>query len=288
MNQSDFSIWENKLGFKSPRTIRQEYDSLIENATDDDDLSLIKDKYSNKLRFLEDDVVRYNFYLSSYHCLLNVYGEVKIGGIYYKFTKDTEYISLDGDERRVPTLNKSIMLNDSLLISISNQSEQKSLTTDILWEGVKTVTLSDNIKRRLIYSLETAYWVGLVNFNPFTGSATWRRGYSLTLVMEQEKWERKNWFNSTMVWKSNKAWYWVADQYVGLHGVVLPGGILDYTFPDEYYEFQSGTINHLMFGRQEYIEGNTIPSAITLPLRKVRVRFWSSGIEEDNAITIDW
>lgn len=152
MSQIEFMDWEKKLGFTSARTVMDEYKMSNESETEVLDL---ESKYAEKLRFLDDNVVRYKFYCSAYDKLLNTEGEIKIAGLYYKFTDNTEFISLDGKENRIPVQNlKSANIDDPLLISISNYGKLKSTSNLIIEEGVKTVTLSDDITRRLIWSIE--------------------------------------------------------------------------------------------------------------------------------------
>lgn len=291
MDSVEFANWENELGFTSARSIMVEYKMLHDGGEEVLDLET---RYAEKLRFLENDIVRYKFYCSGYDKLLNTEGEIMIGGIFYKYTDNTEYISLDGKESRIPDDNlKSGMVDDSLLISISNCGKLKSTSTLIIEEGIKTVTLSDDITRRLIWSLEHTCWVTPVGFNAWNGTYTWRVGYSLQLVMQQQKYQKLCWLCSSWGWKDNDAWYWVKDMDIkwGQTGLIPDDGTYvgyDGTYEDQFYEYPSGKItHHLVYIQETYSGGYARPTGLDFALDRLHLKFYSSGIEESNAITID-
>lgn len=111
--------------------------------------------------------------------------------------------------------------------------------------------------------------------------------------MQQQKYQKLCWVCSSWGWKNNDAWFWVKDQYIewGQTGLIPEGGTLPSyqgNYIDEFYDYPSDKIIHYLVYYQEVIPGgNTRPTGIDFALDRLKVKFYSSGIEESNAITID-
>ncbi|WP_321287813.1 DUF4848 domain-containing protein [uncultured Sunxiuqinia sp.] len=169
MEDTEKEEWENSLNFKSAETFRNETNDLADNIKTQDEKNSFVKKYSDFFRISEDLDIRYKFYATGLASVLNEDGIIKIENSLYKFSREKEYIILDGDQEQLSKFKdnslKSAQVDDDNVIVFESFSRNKRLkSTAIVEGGTQTVG-----KRRLNYSLEEVVFSTIVNFDPFKG-----------------------------------------------------------------------------------------------------------------------
>ncbi|VAW12849.1 hypothetical protein MNBD_BACTEROID01-172 [hydrothermal vent metagenome] len=270
--------WENSLGFESATITKNIAEKEALELNDKEDKKNFKLKYSQNFNITENIDLRYKFYATGLEDILNIEGVVKIENSIYKFTNDEEYIIFSGDENKLQQIEsglKSAYVDDKDIFVFEPYKDKNKLkSTDILVGGTKTVSI-----RRLIYSLEKYVFSTIVGFDPYTGTATYKAGYELTLVMNQEK---HHWYG----WTNNEASYNIQNQYIDWSEIgVVPNPGYTGGFSDIYIGSTRNTIKLHYVSKTYY--ANT-PIYYDFALSYFRATFWSSGIMEANKVTIDY
>jgi len=276
MEYSDFVKWEKSLGFKSAYTWKKEFENSLETISSINEFSAIVKKYSDKLVFDENQIIRYKFYAESLDRILSIGGFVKIGKSLYKFTENDELISYDGSMVRIENaLNglKSVQ-NDDLLFKYSSKDNLKS-TDDIVLEGLKTID-----DRRLLYSLHRIVYSSIQGVDVYTGAIIYVWGYGLNLTMRQQKY---SWFFG-YDWRNMRASYYVRDVFIdwyefGTNKPYYVGSLSnrDFSITSDEVKYWFVDINY-----REYYCG----WGAWFICNQLDFSFYSSGIGADNQISI--
>jgi hypothetical protein len=271
--------WEKSLNFTSAKTEKYFAEEEALKIIDENDVHNFKIKYSQRFDVNDDLDINYKFYSKGLEDILNINGLVKIEKSLYKFSEDKEYIVLNGDYTMISDiesgLKSGVIENENVVVFDPTSTNNKLKSTDILDEGIKTVGI-----RRLIWSVEKYVFSTIVNFDPYTGLPTYSAGYELTLVMNQEKYR-----GIPKKWRNNEASYNLENQYIDWNeiGVAPTPGYTGW-FQDDYIGTTRNTvkvhyISKLYYSSQAFYKD--------FALRDFRVTFWSSGILEENKISVD-
>ncbi|MBN2817618.1 MAG: hypothetical protein JXP36_01525 [Bacteroidales bacterium] len=251
----------------------KELDELINNEYDQN----FKKKYSELFDISDELDINYKFYTSSLEDVLNIKGQVKIDNSLYQFT-DKEYIILDGDYKKLENIGTSLKsgnISDSSTIVFDpyQHNQLKSYDQTILGSGF---AYNDAQDRRLSYHVEKIVYS---SFAGMTSSGTYyfKEGYELILVLRQNK---KNWLGN---WKTMSANYAFDDGYLYWRPHTSLTGITN-TYP--YFEYSTS-----QQVKRYYVDYETTSYGVTYNpyfyVYEFNVRFWSSGIGEENAVTLN-
>jgi len=199
-------------------------------------------------------------------------------------------ISIDGSMNRIEdaiNINVSTNKEDTLLLiyngreisSFNDESLLKSSTT-ILAEGIKT---NSEAKRRIIYSLESAVFFSFYAYDPYTGIPWYTTGYRLYLYLIQQEYKKK--LFSGYGWYDMRASFDLKDMYIHWYDLG-DGNSQGYngSLADVHYSTTSD-VTHYFCSRKDYTYN---PYNLDLYVRQLDVRFWSSGISEDYAVTLNY
>ncbi len=271
--------WEKSLNFSSAKTKRYLAEEEAIKIVDDSEIQGFKAEYSQWFNINNDLDINYKFYSKGLEDILNIDGLVKIENTLYKFSSDKEYLILNGDFSELSNLEsglKSTSLENKNIVVFDPASTNNRLkSTDILDSGIKTVGI-----RRLVWSVEKYVFSSIVNFDPYTGKPTFKAGYELNLVMNQEKYR-----GIPKKWRNNEASYNLENQYIDWSEIgVIPTPGYTGSFQDDYIGTTRKTvkihyINKLYYSSQEFYKD--------FGLGDFKVTFWSSGILEENKISVD-
>jgi hypothetical protein len=280
MEYSDFVKWEKNIGFKSARTWRDEFENTLSESKSQENFDSVMKKYSDYFDTDNDQVIRYKFYAESLDRILNINGVVKIGKSLYKFTKDNEYISYDGNIQRIKDAingknQKSLNLDDDKLLFSLKSNNLKSTYDNIVIEGLKTVTAAD---RRLIYSIHKVAYSTIYAVDIYNGGVLYEWGYGLNLTMRQQKY---SWLFGYS-WRNMSACYSVRDIFIDWaelsYGPEFTGSKSNKDFSSTSSEVKYWFVD---VGYRGYYLGSA-----DFVCRSLDVSFFSSGIGEANKISI--
>ena len=274
-----FSEWEKSLNFTSAKTEKYFAEEEALKIVDEQGTQDFKTKYSRLFDINDDLDIGYKFYSSGLEDILNINGLVKIENSLYKFSADKEYIVLNGDYSELSNIESGLKSgsteNENIAVFDPIMSSNKLKSTDILDEGVTTVGI-----RRLIWKVEKYVFSTIVNFDPYTGLPTYKAGYELTLVMNQEKYR-----GLPKKWRNNEASYNLENQYIDWSEIgVYPTPGYTGWFQDDYIGTTRSTVKIHYISKLYY---STQAFYKDFALGDFKVTFWSSGILEENKITVD-
>jgi hypothetical protein len=204
MTTSEKETWENQLGFKSARA---EFDALFE---EDDKLPTLeaflafKEKYKDKLIFNDNDPddcsIDYPYATKFFLPILNNEGVFKVGEIFYKYTKDNQYIIADGDLKKLKNLDEYI--SDDMVITVPRLKSATPLHTfpeDDPSENNNEFHRKPNIDQRKIkHELFIDLYINKIQ------TGLWKRGYYVVVNQRGQKLSWGSWRDYKTVYSMRK------------------------------------------------------------------------------------
>ena len=277
MEYEEFKKWEDDFGFKSAKTWKEEFLNELANVKSKEQKAYIIDRYADKFDYDEENqIVKYHFFANSMDCILNIDGYVEIENSLYKFTEDNQYISYDGSKSRIENAIlkcnlKSLENNIDPYLWILYEGNLKS-SNACVEEGVKTVG-----DYRLVYSFNKIIFSTFKAFDPYTGIGWYQWGYGLNITMGQFY---DGWFG----WRSEKAYYYLRDINIVWHELGIEGPSFNGPMPDKNYtDRKRKEVTHYSIN-VGYVDTYMGYSNFYYNLD---VTFWSSGIGNQNKITLN-
>ncbi len=205
MNRTEKEAWEQQIGFKSARAafdaLFDEYDKLESY----EEFLVFKERNRTKLKFNEMDEddcsIDYPFATKVFLPILNEEGVFKAGITLFKYTKDNQYMIVDGDTDKLNNLEA--FTDDNMVISLpklkSNITIIHAFPEDNPNGDYNEYHRKPNISKR---KLKNELFVDRYIEN--MGNGMWKRGYYVVVNQHGQKLSWGKWRDYYTIYSMRK------------------------------------------------------------------------------------